>query len=130
MRGSLTRFLMRSPWTEYRRREHLRVAGALVWLAFILFPLGAAVARRAPVLHHVLTIAGAAVFVGAYIGLVFLWRDRRSVREGPSAFEVLLFVDQKLERADAKGTSVDSSRVVMTMVRQDGRWLVDEVDLR
>jgi two-component system sensor histidine kinase DesK len=83
---------MRSPWTDFPRREHLRVGGALVWLAFILFPLGAAVAKHAPVLHRVLTIAGAAVFVGAYIALVFLWRERRSVREGPSRLEVALFV--------------------------------------
>lgn len=44
--------------------------------------------------------------------------------------EVLLFVDQQLERASDKQPTVDSNRVVMQMVREGGRWLVDDVELR
>ena len=44
--------------------------------------------------------------------------------------EVLLFVDQELKRAGDSRSSVDSNRVVMTMVRSGGRWLVDDVELR
>jgi len=43
---------------------------------------------------------------------------------------VVLFVDQTLQRPGDRQPSVDSSRVVMDMVRSDGRWLVDTVELR
>ena len=45
---------------------------------------------------------------------------------------VLLFVDQALTSAggDAASRRLDQPRVVMKMVRQGGRWLVDEVGLR
>ena len=43
---------------------------------------------------------------------------------------VLLFVDQVITRGVDRRRTGESSRVVMEMVRQDGRWLVDEVDLR
>lgn len=56
--------------------------------------------------------------------------DSAGTAQDADTVEVLLFVDQELQRADEQRSSVDSSRVVMTMVRQDGRWLVDEVDLR
>ncbi len=43
---------------------------------------------------------------------------------------VVLFVDQTLQRPGDRQPSVDSSRVVMDMVRSDGHWLVDSVELR
>jgi Mce-associated membrane protein len=44
---------------------------------------------------------------------------------------VLLFVDQTLTSAsDEAGRELDQPRVTMQMVRQGGRWLVDEVELR
>jgi Mce-associated membrane protein len=43
---------------------------------------------------------------------------------------VLLFVDQVIERPGDQEPAGESSRVVMEMVRQDGRWLVDDVLLR
>jgi Mce-associated membrane protein len=42
---------------------------------------------------------------------------------------VLLFVDQTITSAGKDTRELDQPRVVMTMVRQDGRWLVDEVEL-
>ncbi|GAA1912541.1 hypothetical protein GCM10009815_04390 [Nocardioides marmoribigeumensis] len=44
--------------------------------------------------------------------------------------EVLLFVDQELRRAGDAKSSLDSNRVVMQMVHEGGRWLVDDVELR
>lgn len=43
---------------------------------------------------------------------------------------VLLFVDQVLGRTGTRQTSLDRTRVEMTMVRSsDGDWLVDEIEL-
>ena len=56
--------------------------------------------------------------------------DAAGTAEDADHVEVLLFVDQVLKRAGDTESSVDSSRVVMQMVRQDGRWLVDDVELR
>lgn len=44
--------------------------------------------------------------------------------------EVLLFVDQELKAAGKKRTELEESRVTMQMVREDDRWLVDEVELQ
>lgn len=49
-------------------------------------------------------------------------RDRNHVT-------VLMFVDQTLTNPSDKTPGLDQPRVTMTMVRQDGRWLVDEVKL-
>lgn len=43
---------------------------------------------------------------------------------------VLLFVDQVITGRDATDRQLDQPRVTMSMVRSDGRWLVDEVKLR
>jgi Mce-associated membrane protein len=43
---------------------------------------------------------------------------------------VVMFVDQTLTRAGDREPALDSSRVVMEMVREDGDWLVDQVELR
>jgi Mce-associated membrane protein len=48
----------------------------------------------------------------------------------PTHVTVVLFVDQTLRRTGDSQPSVDSSRVVMDMVRTDGQWLVDSVELR
>jgi Mce-associated membrane protein len=49
--------------------------------------------------------------------------------DDPRHVTVLLFVDQALRHPGSKA-EVDSSRVVMHMVLQDGAWLVDDVELR
>lgn len=46
---------------------------------------------------------------------------------------VLLFVDQELTSQGASGEpsrGLDQPRVTMSMIRQDGRWLVDAVELK
>ncbi len=42
---------------------------------------------------------------------------------------VLLFVDQTITDPERTENGIDQPRVVMTMVRQNGRWLVDDVEL-
>jgi hypothetical protein len=48
---------------------------------------------------------------------------------GQSTVQVLLFVDQRLTRADREGISRDQTRVEMTMVHRGARWLVDDLTL-
>lgn len=43
--------------------------------------------------------------------------------------EVLLFVDQRITSAGEEGTRLDQPRVTMHMVRRDGRWLVDRLQV-
>ena len=43
--------------------------------------------------------------------------------------KVLLFADQEIRSTRDKGYRLDQSRVTMQMVRQDGEWLVDEVEV-
>lgn len=42
---------------------------------------------------------------------------------------VLLFVDQEITNEGSSDRSLDQPRVTLTMVKQDGRWLVDDLDL-
>lgn len=42
---------------------------------------------------------------------------------------VLLFVDQTITNTNSPQPRVDRNRMRMTLVRQDGRWLVDDVKL-
>jgi len=65
---------------------------ALVWLGFIVFPLIDAIGKRGPVVRHALIIAGAALFVAAYVGLVMTWRGYRRARLTLPLFGVLLAV--------------------------------------
>jgi len=43
--------------------------------------------------------------------------------------KVLLFVDQKIRSEQETRPGLDQPRVTMQMVREDGEWLVDEVQL-
>ena len=43
--------------------------------------------------------------------------------------KVLLFVDQEIRSQGKSGSRLDQPRVTMQMVRQDGEWLVDEVQV-
>jgi Mce-associated membrane protein len=43
--------------------------------------------------------------------------------------KVLLFVDQKIRSEQESRPGLDQPRVTMQMVREDGEWLVDEVQL-
>jgi Mce-associated membrane protein len=43
--------------------------------------------------------------------------------------KVLLYVDQRISSRGTKKSDLDQPRITMQMVRQDGEWLVDEVDV-
>jgi two-component system, NarL family, sensor histidine kinase DesK len=53
-----------------------RSAMALVWLAFIVFPLVNAFGKHGSVLQQGLIIVGAAVFVASYVTIIVTWRGR------------------------------------------------------
>lgn len=57
-------------WVQGRPRGRFGLPAALIWLAFIVFPLIDAVTNKGPVVGHVLAIVGAALFVAAYVWLV------------------------------------------------------------
>jgi two-component system sensor histidine kinase DesK len=77
----------------YRRSPGgIRLFAALIWLAFIVFPLIDAIGKRGPIVRHGLIIGGAAVFVGAYVSVVMTWRRERPSRLPLPLFGVLLAV--------------------------------------
>jgi hypothetical protein len=43
--------------------------------------------------------------------------------------KVLLFVDQRIRSAGTRGYRSEQTRLTVQMVRQDDRWLVDEIEL-
>ena len=90
--GSL--FLGRSP-------SGVRAGAALIWLAFIVFPLLNAIGKDEPVLQHGLIIGGAALFVAAYAGMVMTWRGGRAGRLSLALFVVLLAVAGALTLAQS-----------------------------
>lgn len=55
--------------------------------------------------------------------------DSAATAIDPRHAKVLLYVDQEITSAGEEGTKVDQPRVTMQMVRQDGEWLVDEVQV-
>jgi Mce-associated membrane protein len=50
--------------------------------------------------------------------------------ESTDHVEVLLFVDQQITNPGESKPSIDQPRVTMSMVKRDGRWLVDDVELK
>ena len=56
--------------------------------------------------------------------------DAAGTADDTTHVTVLLFVDQALRHQGDRKAEIDSSRVVMSMVLQDGQWLVDDVELR
>ena len=91
------------PWIEGRRHGWMRTSMALIWLAFIVFPLINAVTNSGSVTSHVLTLAGAAAFVAAYIALIVLWRRTEAAPVGVLLFAVLLGTASALTLADRSG---------------------------
>ncbi len=77
----------------YRRAPGgMRAGAALIWLAFIVFPLLNAIGKHGPVVRHGLVIGGAALFVAAYASMVMTWRGGRQTRLPIALFVVLLAV--------------------------------------
>jgi two-component system sensor histidine kinase DesK len=70
--------------------SRVRTGAALVWLAFIVFPLVDAIGKHEPVVKHGLVIGGAALFVAAYVGMVMTWRRGSQTRLPIVLFIVLL----------------------------------------
>jgi two-component system, NarL family, sensor histidine kinase DesK len=60
-----------------RAPRAVRAGAGLVWSAFIVFPLIDAIDKHGSVLQHVLIIAGAALFIAAYVTMVVTWRLQR-----------------------------------------------------
>jgi two-component system sensor histidine kinase DesK len=76
------------------------LGGALIWLAFIVFPVADAIARSMTPLRHVLVIAGAASFVVAYVLLVVCWRQDSSARVRAALFTTLIVIAAALTLGD------------------------------
>lgn len=55
--------------------------------------------------------------------------DAATVLEDETHARVLLFVDQEITAQGEDGSKLDQPRVTFEMVRQDGDWLVDEVQV-
>jgi two-component system, NarL family, sensor histidine kinase DesK len=90
----------RGLWFQSRPRGIASRTGALIWLAFILFPAINAFAKRQTSLHHALTIAGAVAFVAVYIAIVLLWRQRSADRLLPALFIGLVAIASALTLSD------------------------------
>jgi Mce-associated membrane protein len=55
--------------------------------------------------------------------------DSAATVADPDHAKVLLFVDQTIRAEGTKGLDFEQTRVTMQMVREDGTWLVDEVEV-
>src|SRR6516164_8952779 len=84
-------------------RSAVGYGGAFVWLALIVFPLLNAIARHGPFLRHLLPIAGSAVFVAAYAGLIVSWRRHQRMSRAAALFALLIGVATALTLADQSG---------------------------
>ena len=84
-------------------RGGIRAFPALIWLGFILFPLVDAITTHASPVGKALTIAGAAVFVGSYLALVLMWRQRPWHPKAIALFALLLGTAIALTLASGPG---------------------------
>ena len=76
---------------------------AIVWLAFIVFPLANAFGKKGTALEQILVIAGAAVFVACYVILVVYWRGHPRTPMPLLLFAVMLAVSAALTIWQASG---------------------------
>jgi two-component system sensor histidine kinase DesK len=93
----------RGLWFHDRPRGFAQYTGAFIWLAFIAFPAVNAFAQHGTSLDHALTIAGAVAFVGTYVALILLWRERSAGRLLTALFGLLVALATALTLSD--GTS-------------------------
>ena len=96
------------PFTSFspvdgRNPHAIRAVAALVWLAFIVFPLGNAIGKKGTALEQILVIAGAAVFVGCYVVLVMHWRGNPRAPAPLLVFGVMLAISAALTIRQASG---------------------------
>jgi two-component system, NarL family, sensor histidine kinase DesK len=81
----------------------LRRTGAVVWVAFIVFPLANAVGKHGTALQQGLIIAGAAVFVATYVAMVLTWRFEPPTHLSLVYFVILLAIASALTLAQSSG---------------------------
>ena len=81
----------------------VRSTGALVWLAFIVFPLINAIGKHGSALQQGLTITGAALFVAAYVTMVLTWRLERENGQTLLLFVVLVSLASALTVGQSSG---------------------------
>ena len=87
-----------------RRNPHaMRAVAGIVWLAFIVFPLGNAIGKKGTPLEEILVIAGATVFVAAYVVLVLHWRGHPRTPTPLLVFALMLAVSAALTIGQASG---------------------------
>jgi two-component system sensor histidine kinase DesK len=85
----------------HRSPGGVRMFAALIWLAFIVFPLIDAIGKHEPFVRHGLVIGGAALFVATYVSMVMTWRGARSSRLTIALFFLLLAVATALTVAQS-----------------------------
>ena len=96
------------PFTSFspvdgRNPHGIRAVAAIVWLAFILFPLGNAIGKKGSTLEQILVIAAAAAFVGCYVVLVMHWRGHPRAPAPLLVFAVMLAISAALTIGQAAG---------------------------
>jgi two-component system, NarL family, sensor histidine kinase DesK len=96
------------PFTKFspvdgRNPRGMRAVAAIVWLAFIVFPLGNAIGQKGTALEQVLVIGGAGVFVACYVILVMRWRGQPRAPTPLLLFAVMLAVSAALTIFQASG---------------------------
>jgi len=106
--GSLTAGRSWRPFTGFspvdgKNPHAIRAVAAIVWLAFILFPLANAIGKKGTALEQILVIAGVAVFVGCYVVLVMHWRGHPRAPAPLLLFGVMLAVSAALTIGQASG---------------------------
>ncbi|MGO9498389.1 MAG: hypothetical protein ACLQA5_17040, partial [Solirubrobacteraceae bacterium] len=101
-RASFFRPFAGSP-LESRNPHAVRAVAAIVWLAFIVFPLANAIGEKGPELEEFLVIAGAAVFVGLYVYLVLHWRGQPRTPVPLLVFALMLMISAALTIFQASG---------------------------
>jgi two-component system, NarL family, sensor histidine kinase DesK len=101
--GGRTRTLVRNSVPFRHAPRSVRSTAALVWIAFIVFPLANAVGKHGTALQQGLIIAGAAAFVAAYAAMVLMWRLERPTRLTLVLFVVLLSLATALTVGQSSG---------------------------
>ncbi len=88
---------------DARNPQAVRAVAAIVWLAFIVFPLANAIGKHGTALERILVIAGAAVFVALYVLLVLHWRGHPRAPMPLLVFALMLAVSAALTIWQASG---------------------------
>lgn len=80
-------------------------------------------------------------YQGASSALSDLMKETKAVAKGtvleiavaesePGRAKLLVFVDQEVRNNDRPKPKIDRTRVVLTLVEQDGRWLIEALELK